>query len=229
LARTETYRAPEFDLPGGLVTPAADIWSLGCVFLEYITWYLLGTEAVEVKFCQARLEKGSTMWETNPLFKIEKGENDRDRAILKPGVIQWIHELKENKACSWFLVQMLDLIEHQMLALDAASRTRTTVISKIINDLYLENERLSRQFEKHDTRMKRSHASAPCSSVVDLNRGSHSSIPLTFHMPPGTTRHSQKQLLTTDQVKSDSSQNESSREFLVPLSLLYIHTHAFAQ
>jgi serine/threonine protein kinase len=44
---TPTYRAPECDLAKyepeeGLVSPAYDIWCLGCVFLEFVTWYLQG-------------------------------------------------------------------------------------------------------------------------------------------------------------------------------------------
>lgn len=134
LARTETYRAPEFDLPGRLVTPAADIWSLGCVYLEYITWYLLGTEAVEVEFSQARLE-GSNLVSTDSFFSIEKGENEPDRAILKPKVRQWIHRLKENDNTTVYLKQLLDIIEHEMLDLDAASRIKANALSKKFKDI----------------------------------------------------------------------------------------------
>ena len=46
---TGTYRAPEFDLELSrrrVLGREYDIWSLGCVFLEFITWYLEGYEAV---------------------------------------------------------------------------------------------------------------------------------------------------------------------------------------
>ncbi|KXH63942.1 protein kinase domain-containing protein [Colletotrichum salicis] len=43
---TGTYRAPEIDL-GSPISPKYDIWSLGCVFLEFCIWYLLGYEDVE--------------------------------------------------------------------------------------------------------------------------------------------------------------------------------------
>jgi serine/threonine protein kinase len=36
LGRIATYRPPEFDLHGGLVGPRSNVYSLGCVFLEYI-------------------------------------------------------------------------------------------------------------------------------------------------------------------------------------------------
>ncbi|KAF2971171.1 hypothetical protein GQX73_g2389 [Xylaria multiplex] len=41
---TPTYRAPEYDLSttGVKTTSAYDVWSLGCIFLEFATWLLCG-------------------------------------------------------------------------------------------------------------------------------------------------------------------------------------------
>lgn len=46
---TKTYGAPELEhhLLGKDLTSAYDIWSLGCVLLEFITWYLAGWDTVE--------------------------------------------------------------------------------------------------------------------------------------------------------------------------------------
>lgn len=41
------YRAPEVDIPGAVLGPAYDIWALGCVYLEFVTWYLQGWKGVE--------------------------------------------------------------------------------------------------------------------------------------------------------------------------------------
>jgi len=38
-----TYRAPECDLQKS-ISPMYDMWSLGCVFLEFLSWYMLGFE-----------------------------------------------------------------------------------------------------------------------------------------------------------------------------------------
>lgn len=44
VANSPTYRAPETDLQrkGGLVSQSYDIWALGCVYLEFITWWFGG-------------------------------------------------------------------------------------------------------------------------------------------------------------------------------------------
>jgi serine/threonine protein kinase len=41
-----TYRAPEYDI-AKMVSQSYDIWTLGCVILEFVTWYLLGWEEVD--------------------------------------------------------------------------------------------------------------------------------------------------------------------------------------
>jgi serine/threonine protein kinase len=52
VAVTGTYRAPEYDV-NKTVSQSYDIWTLGCVFLEFVTWYLLGWEEVD-KFSKNR-------------------------------------------------------------------------------------------------------------------------------------------------------------------------------
>ncbi|RGP77017.1 kinase domain-containing [Fusarium longipes] len=44
---SRTYRPPEMDGGGGIkVSQKYDIWTLGCVFLEFITWHLLGPDSI---------------------------------------------------------------------------------------------------------------------------------------------------------------------------------------
>lgn len=53
-----TYCAPEIDLQpphgSGLVSPSYDIWALGCVYLEFITWWIGAGEYVD-EFTESRL------------------------------------------------------------------------------------------------------------------------------------------------------------------------------
>jgi serine/threonine protein kinase len=41
------YRPPECDVQGGTISRAYDIWTLGCLFLEVLTWLLGGWKLVE--------------------------------------------------------------------------------------------------------------------------------------------------------------------------------------
>lgn len=51
---------PEYgpDAPASSISPASDVWSLGCVYLEFIIWYLEDTEAVHVDFPNDRIAEG---------------------------------------------------------------------------------------------------------------------------------------------------------------------------
>lgn len=46
LALTLTYCSPESQVPGGQISRSYDIWSLGCVYLEFLTWLLGGYKYV---------------------------------------------------------------------------------------------------------------------------------------------------------------------------------------
>src|SRR5205085_1470180 len=50
-----TYRPPDSDMDQGF-SLASDVWSLGCLFLEFVTWYLSGYEATEA-FSHFRLSR----------------------------------------------------------------------------------------------------------------------------------------------------------------------------
>ncbi|EQB54133.1 protein kinase [Colletotrichum gloeosporioides Cg-14] len=52
---SNTYRAPEIDLKTG-INQHYDIWTLGCLYLEFITWFMGGWEDVE-KVSVLRLEE----------------------------------------------------------------------------------------------------------------------------------------------------------------------------
>lgn len=61
--RTITYAAPEIEVSHeedeSLVSRPFDIWSLGCVYLEFVTWILLGSEGV-LEFETRRMEEKVT-------------------------------------------------------------------------------------------------------------------------------------------------------------------------
>lgn len=54
---TLTYAAPEYDMAtdDAIISRPFDIWSLGCVYLEFIIWFLLGNPSV-LEFAEERLK-----------------------------------------------------------------------------------------------------------------------------------------------------------------------------
>lgn len=87
LPNSATYRSPEIDLDGNLTT-ACDIWALGCVYLQFVTWYLGGNRLIEW-FGQQRLERDPRMANipTDTFFSLYEERGER-RARVKPAVVK---------------------------------------------------------------------------------------------------------------------------------------------
>jgi serine/threonine protein kinase len=87
---TPTYRPPEADIKGATIGRSWDIWSLGCVYLEFLTWLLGGTELFD-KFCDYRLESTPRF---DPEFKFDMyfsikavpRESEKMAVMVKPAV-----------------------------------------------------------------------------------------------------------------------------------------------
>ena len=69
IATTPTYRPPECDMDDGKISRSFDIWSLGCVFLEFIAWYLGGWPYVKA-FAQRRKAQDIYGFNSDQFFEI---------------------------------------------------------------------------------------------------------------------------------------------------------------
>lgn len=85
------YRAPEADLKqGAAIGRSYDIWTLGCLYLEFITWILGGSKLLD-EFLEVRKARDAT-WhdiETHTFFRLEvDGKTGEPTAVIKPAVKQ---------------------------------------------------------------------------------------------------------------------------------------------
>jgi serine/threonine protein kinase len=81
------YRPPELDIEES-ISQKYDIWSLGCVFLEFCVWYLQGHEGV-VDFSYQRMDEDAFTYEgvkIDKFFNIEQGEDRRKEPRVKEAV-----------------------------------------------------------------------------------------------------------------------------------------------
>lgn len=130
----QTYRSPEADTPHSDISSAADIWSLGCMFLEFATWQLLGWDAVEEDFSQARLEAEPDGGVIVDAFFIRHRDG---RIEVKPAVRRWVDDLMGRDGYSPFLEELLRLVMINMLCVDAAERDSAEDVSaklKVMSD-----------------------------------------------------------------------------------------------
>lgn len=126
VALSPTYRPPEFDV-AMMVSQAFDIWSLGCVLLEFVTWYLLGGDGVE-KFSQERARDDSTEFREDTFFSFvtikEKDGGTRLGARAKLSVANKFQELYSQNNCSDFMVDLLTFIKDRLLRVSPENRTK---------------------------------------------------------------------------------------------------------
>jgi serine/threonine protein kinase len=77
IPRTPNYRPPECDMdgPNGHISRSFDIWTMGCLFLEFIIWALEGWDG-RVDFRFSRCESAYLNGETDVFFDIKRTEKE---------------------------------------------------------------------------------------------------------------------------------------------------------
>lgn len=162
---SRTYCPPEVEAgPRTSVNQKYDIWTLGCVYLEFITWYLIGYDAIRkdcFKSPSGELLESFNMVRLNDDKKhgvhTDKffNQTDGSGAEVKNSVVkvsrsrlwafdywanhhQWISMLHGKQHCSRALHDFLDLVEKRMLAPlpnDRCSMAQVDAeLTKILND-----------------------------------------------------------------------------------------------
>ncbi|ORY61001.1 kinase-like domain-containing protein [Pseudomassariella vexata] len=120
---TSEYRAPELELRSW-ISQKYDIWSLGCVYLEFCIWYLRGNCGVGQFGAQHVDEKESDvlgLYEAR-FFNIVTVSDGEKVAQVKESVGKWMNDLRRSHGCPESIRQMLNLIQTKMLVVDPAER-----------------------------------------------------------------------------------------------------------
>lgn len=109
VAGTAAYVPPEVFLERP-ISRAYDIWSLGCIFLEFITWLVLGAEGL---FHFTSVRRGAV---DESFFEITS------KGVARGNVESWITNLRESERCSQFIHECLELILESMLVISPEKR-----------------------------------------------------------------------------------------------------------
>lgn len=125
IAYSPTYEPPEVWL-GTPVSRAYDIWSLGCLYLEFLTWLQMGYEAIEA-FADRRLQGTFQSFYDDSFYTITTDlETGAKKADIREGVRSWVQELHTNERCSQFMHDLLDVVMKNMLLVESKSRIDAT-------------------------------------------------------------------------------------------------------
>ncbi|KXH68996.1 hypothetical protein CSAL01_06613 [Colletotrichum salicis] len=122
-----THRAPEVDMDlHHPISRSYDIWALGCVFLEFITWYLTGPDGVKTTFVERRVrdDVGGYPIRFDKFFNIRVLGDGKKEAEVKSSVLKWIEELRNKQQCSQYFKDFLSFILDDMLSVNPKGRAK---------------------------------------------------------------------------------------------------------
>jgi serine/threonine protein kinase len=161
-AVSPTYRAPEYDIVR-TASQSYDVWSLGCVLLEFVTWYLLGWEGVDT-FSKDRTTDDRQEIPEDVFFNFISIKDQNGKPLIgaraKLSVadvgtsvllamnftillpldtdlpnLQEIQILYEHKNCSDFLLDLLAFIKEQLLRINPRKRAKCQEIVEKFEEL----------------------------------------------------------------------------------------------
>ncbi|KAF4472962.1 serine threonine kinase [Fusarium albosuccineum] len=116
---TPVYRAPEMDLEPGMISSSADIWSLGCVLAEAISWWCTGTSGLS-RLISCRTDTVADYWNDDAFFELIPNHSGGRGARLKPDVEDWIVGLRGHRHMSYLTNDIVELIMREMLVVETA-------------------------------------------------------------------------------------------------------------
>ncbi|KAI4665289.1 uncharacterized protein J4E78_002749 [Alternaria triticimaculans] len=133
---TLAYRPPDLDMDDK-ISQRYDIWSLGCVFLEFCVWYLQGYDEV-AKFSFDREDEDVITYEhvyTDKFFNIEQTEDGHKEPRVKKAVQERLETLKGLSAQTTFAKELLYIIEKKMLRCAPGNREMINVIKTDLSEI----------------------------------------------------------------------------------------------
>jgi serine/threonine protein kinase len=146
---TPSYQGPEVEFEAADMEDQRprsrkyDVWSLGCVFLEFTIWLLHGPKAIE-GFAGARGKGTASTDHSPPLYEVTDKEA---KAARVHQLVSWtIERLEDNPQCKGesALAALLSLIKNQMLQPKVEDRP-------LAGDICKELENIIQEAKKHDS------------------------------------------------------------------------------
>lgn len=140
IATSPTYEPPECKVRRP-VSRAYDLWSLGCVYLEFVTWLLLGSKGIQSFANNRGKYNPQTGISEDNFFKIL----GPDEAEVAEGVVTWVEKLHSHERCSQVIHDLLDVIMKDLIVIDSENRIPSTLLSQEVKSL-LDKARKDEQY-----------------------------------------------------------------------------------
>lgn len=120
---TRRYAAPELEThPNGTLSRRFDVWSMGCIFLEFAIWLIYGRKKLQ-DFTSGKPSETEKFkfFITNPNNKhLDSGKGPRQIADRHPAVDSCISEMQNHPWCSngTAIRRLIDLVSNKMLVIN---------------------------------------------------------------------------------------------------------------
>ncbi|KAM0208748.1 hypothetical protein ACHAPQ_006939 [Fusarium lateritium] len=138
---SKTYQPPDTRL-GSEVSQKIDVWSLGCVFLEFVSWFLLGYQETVQEFPKRRMRPHprypENIFAEDRFFAWKTSQHSKRgrTASVNPAVVEWIWKIHRLDSCPKSIHDFLDLIQDQMLQPIAQNRSDCKIVRIELHTLY---------------------------------------------------------------------------------------------
>lgn len=120
ISGSPSYSPPEIAL-NKPVSRAYDMWSLGCVFLEFVTWLVKGGSS-NYTFASQRGATAPDKINDDTFYTVLTDENGRRSAEVRNGVISWMARLREHERCSPMVNDVLNIVQNHLLVVNSELR-----------------------------------------------------------------------------------------------------------
>ncbi|KAI1087187.1 kinase-like domain-containing protein [Rostrohypoxylon terebratum] len=188
------YQPPEMDMDTErFVSSSYDIWSLGCVFLEFCVWYVKGGDAVQIFGLEREYEDKSEIRGVfeDKYFNISTDERGIKQAYIKPIVEEYLNsKLRGSDRFTPFVEQMLKLIQGRMLVVDPKGRWR---IDQVCAELFRMKSEISLANTSLGSTVEPAHPESATLQVVEqeIQNESRPPVDVNTHKMDDLVHHAQ--------------------------------------
>ncbi|KAF8857466.1 kinase-like protein [Acephala macrosclerotiorum] len=169
---TPTYEPPEkrLRLP---ISRAFDMWSMGCMMLEFITWLLESSEGVD-RFSDFRAYMVYDELSIDPFYEIQFQKDGQmySSAVVNPRVLEWIDRLSKHDRSTQMIRDLLILVRDRLLVVDSRERmTSQELVRELDKMLEWANDDTEYMSRIQGASISRKSALRYDSSTEDLRQG----------------------------------------------------------
>jgi serine/threonine protein kinase len=196
---TMAYQPPESRTNiAGATSRLGDLWSMGCVILEFMIWLLYGYD--KLKAFNAELK--SHLDERSAFFEVvreDQEDNNVSRLVarLHPLVQACIDQLHDNPECAakFALGQLLDIVETKLLVVDLPERTESAIAHGRLS--ITDDAAGSKAFKPFGRHRHRSNAAGLVGALDAILNGNGSE---SIYWLTGRSRHNSRLNLTIPHI-----------------------------